>query len=602
MQGWFGRLGAACAATVAIVVFLSSTHAHAGRTRTYAIVIAQNRSLDPGVRPLRYADDDGVKNWELLSLYADRSALFVVLDEETARLHPDAARVAEVPEKAAILQRLAAFNDQMAADLACGDDPELFFVYAGHGDVDAAGQGYVNLHDAKLTRSDLFREVVGPSKARFVHVIIDACKSYFMVNARGSKRWVDDSVDPKSDRGDAAVRAFLAEEQLERYPRAGVIVATSGDQETHEWSRYQAGILSHELRSGLTGAADVNGDGRVEYSELRAFLAAANARVRNPEARLEVFSRPPALDRHRPLVDLRRAQANAVARFLHFSPEVAGRYHIEDERGVRWADLHKQSGHGFDVVLASRRNYYVRRDETEEAPLRTPGAARVELTSLTWKPCAIAARGALDDTFRQDLYKVPFGRGFYDGYVATSGDVPVEGGEAFVVREATRIPTHRLSAGYLFSSSPAGGVGLAHGADLRYGARIFRFLEAGLSAQFAYGTGGTSPADEQHVLRVALLGTLAGEYLPRDWVALRAELGLGWQLLSGVLELGGVRVDGAEGRGLRLELTGAVGFRVASPLWLFARGGLAVDGVYPASAASSTRPNGLFSFGAQLRL
>jgi len=598
-----GRLGAALSAALVVSsVSALSAVAHAGRARTYAIVIAQNRSLDPGVKPLRYADDDGVKTWELLSLYADRSALFVVLDEETARLHPDAARVAEVPEKAAILQRLAAFNDQMAADLARGDDPELFFVYAGHGDVDAAGQGYVNLHDAKLTRSDLFREVVGPSKARFVHVVIDACKSYFMVNARGSKRWVDDSVDPRADHGDAAVRAFLAEENLERYPRAGVIVATSGDQETHEWSRYQAGILSHELRSGLAGAADVNGDGRIEYSELRAFLAAANARIRNPEARLEVFSRAPALDRHRPLVDLRRAQANAgAARFLHFAPAVAGRYHIEDERGVRWADLHKQSGHAFDVVLQSNRNYYVRRDESEEAPLRTPGAARVELASLSWKPRAIASRGALDDTFRQDLYKVPFGRGFYDGYVATSGDVPVEGGEAFVVREAVRVPTHRLSAGYLFSSSPAGGVGLAHGAELRYGARLFRFLEAGVAAQVAYGTGGVSATDEQHLLRVALLGTLAGEWLPRDWVALRAELGLGWQLLQGLLDLGGVRVDGAEGRGLRMELTGAVGFRVASPLWLFARGGLAVDGVYPASAPSSTRANGLLSFGAQIR-
>lgn len=134
-----GRLGAALLA--AAVVSSLSLVAHAGRARTYAIVIAQNRSLDPGVKPLRYADDDGVKTWELLSLYAERSALFVVLDEETARLHPDAGRVAEVPEKAAILARLAAFNDQMAADIARGDDPELFFVYAGHGDVDAAGQG-----------------------------------------------------------------------------------------------------------------------------------------------------------------------------------------------------------------------------------------------------------------------------------------------------------------------------------------------------------------------------------------------------------------------------------------------------------------------------
>src|SRR5512146_3337760 len=133
------------------------------RTRTYAIVIAQNRSLDAGVKPLRYADDDGVKTWELLSLFADRASLFVVMDEETTRLHPDAARVAEVPERQAILDQLGRFNDEMARDTARGDEPELFLVYAGHGDVDATGQGYVNLHDARLTRSDLYRQVIAPS-------------------------------------------------------------------------------------------------------------------------------------------------------------------------------------------------------------------------------------------------------------------------------------------------------------------------------------------------------------------------------------------------------------------------------------------------------
>src|SRR2546423_2036893 len=164
----------------------------AARTHVYAVVVAQNRSLDPGVKPLRYADDDGVKDWELLSLYADRSSLFVLLDDDTARMHPDASALAEVPRKQAIFDRLPQYNELMAADVARGDDPELFFVYAGHGDVDAAGQGYVNLFDGKLTRGELFHDVVAPSKARFVHVIIDACKSYFMVNSRGGKRnWVD---------------------------------------------------------------------------------------------------------------------------------------------------------------------------------------------------------------------------------------------------------------------------------------------------------------------------------------------------------------------------------------------------------------------------
>jgi hypothetical protein len=585
---------------LAALVALACASTAYGRTRTYAVVVAQNRSLDPGVKALKYADDDGVKNWELLSLYAERASLFVVLDDETARMHPEAARHAEVPERAAILERLREYDEKMAADIARGDEPELFFVYAGHGDVDATGQGYINLHDAKLTRSDLYREGIAPSKGRFVHVIVDACKSYFMVNSRGGKKWVDDRVDPASDRSDAQVKAFLEEEQLERYPRAGVIVATSGDQETHEWSRYQGGILSHELRSALSGAADVNGDGRVEYSELRAFLAAANARVKHPEARVEVFSRAPALDRHRALIDLRAAGAG---RFLHFSPGLSGRFHIEDDRGVRYADLNKEAGASFDVVVSGRRGYYVRRsqamvDESEEVEVRTPGARRVEIAALPWRQRAVASRGSLDQTFRQDLYKVAYGKGFYDGFVATSGDIPVEDGAAFIVKEPERAGgPHRLGLGYLFSGVPAGAAGYSHGVDLRYAYRVWRLLDVGVAAQVGYGS-----ELDQALTRFALLATVGLEYAPIRWMALRLDTAVGWQLLAGTVQLGTKRVDGSEGRGLRYELAGGLGFNVISRFWVFARGGLAVDGVFPNEASSSTNLSGFFNLHVQLRL
>jgi hypothetical protein len=585
------------------VIALGVCQAANARTVTYAVVVAQNRSLDPDVKPLRFADDDGVKNWELLSLYADRASLFVVPDDETARLHPEAVRKAEVPERQAVLERLRQYDALMAEDLARGDEPELFFLYAGHGDVDENGQGYVNLHDARLTRSDLFREVIAPSKARFVHVVIDACKSYFMVNSRG-KRWVDDSVDPAQDRADQKVRAFLAEEQLEHYPRAGVIVATSGDQETHEWSRYRGGVLSHELRSALAGAADVNGDGRVEYSELRAFLAAANARVTHPEARVDVFARAPLVDRHRPLVDLRRAQAG---RFLHFAPGLTGRFHVEDARGVRYADLHKEAGAAFDLLIAPARGYYVRRslgsdDGNEEGEVRWPGLRRVQVASLSWHSRQLASRGAVEASYRKDLYKVPFGRGFYDGYVATSGDVPVEDGGAFVVRELRPRPRHHLGVGYLFSGPPAGQSGFSHGVDLRYAHRV-RFLDLGVAGQIGHGSSGEpDPTLAQSLTRFALLGTLGAEWHPLEWLLVRGEVALGWQLLSGSVVLGGSRLEGAEGRGLRFEATAGLGFRLYQGLHALARGGFALDAVFPEVAASQVAPGGVLSLGLQYRL
>ncbi len=598
-----------------MVLSLSPASALA-KTRIYAIVIAQNRSTDPSIAPLKYADDDGARNWEMFSLFTERASLFAVLDDETAGLHPGAAKIAEIPERSAILARLDEYNRLMAADRANHDDPELFFTYAGHGDIDASGQGYINLHDGRLTRADLYREVIAPSKASYLHVIVDACKSYFLVSSRGSKKWHNDRVPEAQDHSDDNVKAFLAAEDLVNYPRVGVIVATSGDQETHEWTRYRGGILSHELRSALSGSADVNGDGRIEYSELRAFLAAANARVRNPEARLDVFARAPASDLHHPIVDLALAR-EGISRFLHFSQAVAGRYYLEDERGVRYADFNKEGGASFDLLLDGRRGYYLRRliddagvdDVSDEALIPSKGPRQLSVAGLRWRARTLASRGAIDQSFRQDLYRIPFGRGFYDGFVATSGDLPVEDGKPFVFKSlASENPRHSISAGYLFTSAPLGDAGLSSGADLRYSYRVLRHLDVGVAGQVGYGEGGNTqcqtsgPSIPQQLTRAAFMATVGSEVQPHDRIALRIDGAIGWQLLSGTVRLGAQCLTGVEPHGLRAEVALGMAVRVAAKVWIFGRGGLAIDGAFPSGFSQVVNPGGFFNVGLQLRL
>jgi hypothetical protein len=244
-------------------------------------------------------------------------------------------------------------------------------------------------------------------------------------------------------------------------------------------------------------------------------------------------------------------------------------------------------------------------DETEETEVRSSasggGGRRVELAALTWRPRAIASRGALDQTFRQDLYKVPYGRGFYDGYVATSGDLPVEGdSQPFLVMEQRKpIGRNRLSVGYLMTTSPAGNAGLNHGVDLRYGYNVWGPLELGLAGQVGYGTGTAG----QSLTRAALALYLAASYLPKSWISFRLDTAVGWQLLSGTVQLGMERLTGTEPRGLRFELAGGLGFNLASNLWLLVRGGLAVDGVYPLGGLpSSTTPGGFLNAGVQFQL
>lgn len=556
----------------------------------YALIIANNNSLDSGVKPLRYADDDGVRYDELFRLVGFRTALFTVLDDESARLHPQLAERAHPPRAADIFATLARWNREMAQQRRHGASPELVVVYAGHGDRDSSGEGYVNLLDRKLRRRDLYQRILRPSKAAYVHLIIDACKSYYLVNQRGG--WSDDSA---SDDHDAEIRAFLARERLSAYPNAGVILATSGDEATHEWRRYRAGILSHELRSGLTGAADINGDGRVEYSELHAFIAAANARVSNPQARLRIFARAPTANRHRPLVDLRDARA---ARLVRFGRKVSGRFHLEDDRGVRFADFNKPPGIRFDLVVDRRRTLFVR-GRSGELTI-APGRSRVYVARRRFSEPKLAARSSsLARSFRRDLYRLAYSRGFYDGFCAQTGHVPVRGGAVeFRISRASRERRphrHRLLAGYVLNGSLLDLDGVSHGVQLAYGFGIHRF--ATINAQLQYGRSTHGRGGETFVLHriAALVGTTA-RFRPWNPLELRAELNAGYQgyFGSGPVVLLGRTLDNASSSGFRLETGGGAAFEITQLITCDVRGGLALDVVSFAGAAK-VDPTGYFA-------
>lgn len=545
----------------------------------YVLIIANNHSLDKGVRPLRFADDDAARYYQLFELTAAKTALFTVFDDDTARLYPKLSRRASPPRAKAIFDTLKRWNAEMVAHKEAGRSTELFFIYAGHGDRDEAGEGYVNLQDRKLRRRDLYQQVLAPSKAGYIHLIIDACKSYFLVNRRGGG---DEAQD---DSHEAEIRAFLRREELSAYPNAGVILATSGDHSTHEWTRYRGGILSHELRSAIAGAADINGDGRIEYSEVHAFAAAANARLRHPEARLRIFTRPPRADRRRPLMDLRQARR---ARLLRFGQRLSGRFHVEDDRGVRIADLNKAAGVRFDLAVDRRRTYYLRRKSGEARV--APGSSRVLVAALSFSPAALAPRSAsLDRSFRKDLYNVAFSRGFYEGFCAQTGHVQVGGKAAdYVIHRADevkgRYSRHQLLVGYMTTSALFDLDGVSHGLQARYGFAVHPNVLVGATFEFGRSSHAADGTDETFRLdRIAALVTAAAR--ARLWSSLvgRAEINLGYQGLFSagqkVIKKNTNPIQGNDALGFRFEA--GLGLRVdlQSLLFLDVRGGIGVDRV-----------------------
>lgn len=242
--------------------------------KTHVVVVGVNQSTGDEA-PLQFADDDALRYTALLAPWADQIHLHTVLDAATARAETSTLRP-KPPTRRALLSSLKSLA-------AAANDPSntLYFVFVGHGHVDANGGGALSLADGRFARADLYRHVFEQKAYDRVHTIIDACNAFFMVAGRG---------------GNEAARSFherLLKGSLHRFPHVGVLLATAGAQSAYEWARVRGGVFSHALRSALAGAADVDGDGRVQYGEAHAFVLAALSQIADPAFQQGIYIAPP---------------------------------------------------------------------------------------------------------------------------------------------------------------------------------------------------------------------------------------------------------------------------------------------------------------------
>lgn len=403
------------ATLLAVCIFGLSGAAWAA-PRTYAIIIGNNASPpeDSALAPLRFADDDAVRYLGLLGRIADETHLLTVLDAQTQRRHPTLAPRTRPPTLAELRRTLADVRAQLQSKPGI-----VYFVFSGHGSQNRQGEPFLALLDEGLTQKILFDEVLAGLPAARVHLIVDACNAGAMVGARGA---FDRELDAKGTAVTEQARAAVVQEgSLARFPHVGAIIATSAGQESHEWSRIESGVFTHELLSGAVGAADINGDLQIEYSELQAFIAAANSGLSDPRARPDVIAIPPAADHRTPFLSL----ADLPGPFLRGQGGQLTRFHIELQGGRRYLDAHLGETGPFTILLPQDTAGFVRTTDAEAAlPATSQGV--LQFGDLRFRTVQLAARGSLDDALRQQLFMAPFDVAYYRGYVDSRNLVPAD--------------------------------------------------------------------------------------------------------------------------------------------------------------------------------
>lgn len=415
--------------TAVIVTFLVAVcrSAAAAPKHVYVLAIGNNSSAPTREgpngtngqtleqEPLHYADDDAAAFFEFTEPFAKMGVLLVDMDADTRRRFPTEAAIARPATIAQLRAAVGGLRAAVLQDQANGVQASVLIFYSGHG-ARSAGEAHLVLRDAALTRDLLYDEVLAALPAQYIHLFVDACYAEAVVRPRD----VDASV---VQLGPDLLNQYENTRTLTRFPNVGAVIASTGASQTHEWDVYGHGVFTEELLSGLRGAADVNGDGRIEYSELQAFLAAANREVKDVRARLAVVIRPPTADQHTAIVDL--AALGAQSR-LSGIPGSAGHIFLEDHFGNRLADLHGEIGSAVSLVLPPGRVIYLHGRHGEAQISLHPGET-VMFSQLTLSESSARARGAMGDAMAMGLFASPFGPSYYRGFVDEASEVvPVE--------------------------------------------------------------------------------------------------------------------------------------------------------------------------------
>ncbi len=429
---------------LALAALLFSTVAHAESVHTYVLAIGNDAvpvGASAGLTPLRYADDDAARVFQLGQSFAQSNTLLSVLDAESQARFPDAARAALPPTLWELRAVLHDLRNQLLADRQAGRTSSLLFFFSGHGSNGPEGAALALL-DGGITRQVLYGEIL-TLPVTHIHLIVDACHAEAVVRPRdASAAAVDVSADE--------AQRWVERETLARFPNVGAVLATSPEQQTHEWDRYQAGVFSHEVLSGLRGAADVNGDHQIEYSELHAFIAAANREVRDPRARPEVLVHAPPIDLRAPLVRLDAMRGVAWASFGATDAPVW----LETANGERLVDGFVEAGHRMRVAVPGFMPLFYR-TQAGEALVQIATGKEIKLDTLRVSASSVRARGALASSLDDGVFAVPFGPAYYRGFVdrqdLASVAFPMDDHQP---RRRSIVPSATLCAG-------AGALGLA---------------------------------------------------------------------------------------------------------------------------------------------
>ncbi|AKU92312.1 caspase family protein [Vulgatibacter incomptus] len=285
---------------------------HPQPTRRFSLIVGANDGGAGRVR-LRYAgsDADAVARLFVELGGISRGDQVVLLD----------------PDRAALQRGLEEVRKRLARAPAEGSRPELFFYYSGHSDEEGLLLGGERFGYAEL------RHALDEMPADVRVAILDSCASGALTRRKGGVARPSFLVDAST-----AVKghAFLT--------------ASSADEAAQESDRLGASFFTHHLVSGLRGAADSTGSGKVTLTEayryaFRETLAQTERTTggaQHPGYEMQLVGSGDLV-----MTDLRATSAGLVV-----GDDVEGRIYVRDVAGSLVVEVRKLPAAPLELGLA----------------------------------------------------------------------------------------------------------------------------------------------------------------------------------------------------------------------------------------------------------
>lgn len=274
------------------------------------------------------AAHDGGGGRELLR-YPERDArAFARVLRELGGVHPDDELLVIDPDRAALDVAFEQLRTRVQAARGAYARLEVILYYSGHSDPKGLLLGEERYHYPDL------RSRLDELGADVRIAILDSCSSGAMTRSKGGVRRPPFMVDASS-----------------RVTGSAVLTSSSEDEAAQESDRLGASFFTHFLVSGLRGAGDTSGDGKVTLDEAYDFA------FRGTLARTEATSagpQHPAYDIQLSgsgdvvMTDLRSTEAT-----LRLPPELDGQVLLRGENGELAVELSKQPGRAVDLGLSA---------------------------------------------------------------------------------------------------------------------------------------------------------------------------------------------------------------------------------------------------------